>query len=669
MRVIAALLCLAFVTAARPAAAGDAHVSYTITNGGVDTKGTEATGQFHIHPAGHHDGDTISWSGSSDPVDVPEGSYDVEITFSDGAAQKTVWLDNQKLTGTVSKTIEIGIPMAVVSYTVTNGGVDTKGTQATGQFHLRPAGHHDGSVISWAGSGDSVRVPAGNYDVQITFSDGAAEKTIWLDNQSIAGTVSKSIEAGVEMAQVTFTVTNDGVDTKGTAAEGQFHLRPAGRHDGEVIAWGGSGDSVRVPAGDYDVQITFNDGASHREVWFDKQTLRGNVARTVEAGVPTAEVTYTITNDGVDTKGTAAEGQFHLRRAGRHDGEVIAWGGSGDSVRVPAGDYDVQITFNDGASHREIWLDKQTMTGKVARTVEAGVATADVTYTITNNGEDTKGTGATGQFHLRPAGHHDGPVISWAGSSDHVRVPAGDYDVQITYSQGLVQKEVWKDKETLSGKVARTVELGLVFTKPTVTVTRDGTDLAGKAEVAYYPPGKDNSLGAVRASEEALLEQGHYDIRARYEDAEGWLRDQALTGSPHLSIAIAIPKVQTLSTSGPPPKACTIEVYGVNFDFDKSTLRPDSEPVLKQVLALFTTIPGFAAEVGGHTDNVGTSAYNLRLSDARAAAVKTWLVKHGLAANRVTSRGYGDTQPLVPNTTDENRFKNRRVELKRTNCQ
>lgn len=581
MRVIAALLCLAFVTAARPAAAGDAHVSYTITNGGVDTKGTEATGQFHIHPAGHHDGGTVSWSGSSDPVDVPEGSYDVEITFTDGAAQKTVWLDNQNLTGTVSKTVEIGIPMAVASYIITNGGEDTKGTRATGQFHLHPAGRHDGPVISWAGSGDSVRVPAGNYDVEITFSDGAAEKTIWLDNQPITGTVSKSIEAGVEVATVTFTVTNDGVDTKGTNATGQYHIHPAGHHDGATISWAGSGDTVRVPAGHYDIEIT----------------------------------------------------------------------------------------FSDGASQRTVWLDNQALTGTVTQTVEAGVATADVTYTITNNGEDTKGTQATGQFHLHPAGHHDGPTISWAGSSDHVRVPAGDYDVQITYSQGMVQKELWKDKETLSGKVARTVELGLVFTKPTVTVTRDGADLAGKAEVAYYPPGKDNSFGAVRASEEALLEQGHYDIRARYEDAEGWLRDQALTGSPHLSIAIAIPKVQTLSTSGPPPKACTIEVYGVNFDFDKSTLRPESEPVLKQVLALFTTIPGFAAEVGGHTDNVGTSAYNLRLSDARAAAVKTWLVKHGLAANRVTSRGYGDTQPLVPNTTDENRFKNRRVELKRTNCQ
>lgn len=126
--------------------------------------------------------------------------------------------------------------------------------------------------------------------------------------------------------------------------------------------------------------------------------------------------------------------------------------------------------------------------------------------------------------------------------------------------------------------------------------------------------------------------------------------------------------LQTLLVGGPPPGACVLEVYGVNFDFDNATLRPESEPVLQQVLALFQADAGFAAEVGGHTDNIGSAAYNLRLSDTRAGVVKGWLVSHGVAAKRVSSRGYGDTKPLVPNTTDVGRFKNGRVELKRTGC-
>lgn len=127
-------------------------------------------------------------------------------------------------------------------------------------------------------------------------------------------------------------------------------------------------------------------------------------------------------------------------------------------------------------------------------------------------------------------------------------------------------------------------------------------------------------------------------------------------------------RLTTIQVGGPPPKDCTLVVYGIQFDFDKAVLRSDSEPVLSQLLSLFTSDPSYAGEIGGHTDDVGKAAYNLTLSGARAEAVKTWLVAHGVAAARLTTHGYGDTVPLVPNTTDANRAKNRRVELKRNDC-
>jgi outer membrane protein OmpA-like peptidoglycan-associated protein len=74
-------------------------------------------------------------------------------------------------------------------------------------------------------------------------------------------------------------------------------------------------------------------------------------------------------------------------------------------------------------------------------------------------------------------------------------------------------------------------------------------------------------------------------------------------------------------------------------------------------------------EVQGHTDNVGGDQYNLTLSQARADAVTTWLGGHGIAATRLSAKGYGRNQPIADNDSDEGRAKNRRVVLAKTGCQ
>jgi OmpA-OmpF porin, OOP family len=105
-----------------------------------------------------------------------------------------------------------------------------------------------------------------------------------------------------------------------------------------------------------------------------------------------------------------------------------------------------------------------------------------------------------------------------------------------------------------------------------------------------------------------------------------------------------------------------VQLYGVNFDLDKSTLRSDAQPVLDRMAALLKAHPDWKIEVAGHTDSTGDDTHNMNLSQARAEAVIQYLKAAGVT-DAMTARGYGSTRPLVPNTSDTLRAENRRVEI------
>ncbi|MCA1795409.1 MAG: OmpA family protein [Desulfobacteraceae bacterium] len=124
----------------------------------------------------------------------------------------------------------------------------------------------------------------------------------------------------------------------------------------------------------------------------------------------------------------------------------------------------------------------------------------------------------------------------------------------------------------------------------------------------------------------------------------------------------------------PPPAPAPAALEGTNtegiwvvdeayFDFDESEIKPGAFDYLDQIADILKKHPQVTVKVQGHTDNIGTKAYNEALAIRRAKAVKTYLTEKGINEDRLTVEGFGFSKPAAPNTTDRGRSLNRRVEL------
>lgn len=124
-------------------------------------------------------------------------------------------------------------------------------------------------------------------------------------------------------------------------------------------------------------------------------------------------------------------------------------------------------------------------------------------------------------------------------------------------------------------------------------------------------------------------------------------------------------KIDTPATE--PPRTI-IALNNIFFDFNKATLRTESVTELNNLVKLLKDNPKLRIEVAGHTDSLGTAEINNRLSQQRADAVRQYLVDKGIAAARLRAKGYGSTQPIATNDTEEGRQQNRRTEFEILNA-
>jgi OOP family OmpA-OmpF porin len=225
----------------------------------------------------------------------------------------------------------------------------------------------------------------------------------------------------------------------------------------------------------------------------------------------------------------------------------------------------------------------------------------------------------------------------------------------------------------------------------------DATDFGAQAGIGMFIKAWESSDGSRSFSLRP-------ELKARWDDAgaEGHLRDylgllgfQFSFGAPPPPKPVAAPPPAPEPPPPPPPPpppgdqdkdgvldnvdkcpdtppgvavdayGCTrkgsITLEGVTFEYNSAKLKPESRSALDAVATDLKKYPRLKIELQGHTDSAGPDAYNLKLSQQRADSVRNYLVDQGVPESRLTSKGYGESQPIADNKTDDGRALNRRV--------
>lgn len=228
--------------------------------------------------------------------------------------------------------------------------------------------------------------------------------------------------------------------------------------------------------------------------------------------------------------------------------------------------------------------------------------------------EGISGTYATsyGDFHVRQQGS------ALVGCYEY------DSGVMDGAIEGRVMKITWFEKEDRSER--------------------------GPAVMVFTPDGKAFRGFWWRSGNEAKLPDGEWN---------GTKKSAAVGGCPHWSGSVSGELTKTLSATG------RARIYGILFDLDSATIRPESKPVLDEVVASLKAEPTWQLTIEGHTDSTGAAEHNRVLSQQRAESVKAYLGAAGIDPARLQTAGFGATQPVADNSTELGRSQNRRVELVR----
>ena len=246
-----------------------------------------------------------------------------------------------------------------------------------------------------------------------------------------------------------------------------------------------------------------------------------------------------------------------------------------------------------------------------------------------------------------------------------VSLPIGHkYDI-------LIQKSNYKDKHLLldtdrdvlltHSEMDIELQHGVTDTRIVLLNATTGERVNGTVEVRNLEQNESQKAAYNKADNcyNILLRQGEqYHLQTK---VVGFLFGDTL-----LAVPSDIAKQDVLLRLTPMEANMTIRLSNIQFETNSYYLSEDSSEELDEIVAMLKKNPTIKVEIAAHTDDIGGDNYNMLLSNRRGESVAKYLIKRGVNKSRITSVGYGKTKPIVPNDSEENRAKNRRVELKIT---
>lgn len=251
-----------------------------------------------------------------------------------------------------------------------------------------------------------------------------------------------------------------------------------------------------------------------------------------------------------------------------------------------------------------------------------------------------------------------GPKFNTPGWDAYFTLPAsGDYAYYVSNNNSYGNEDVFRIKlpEILKPKI-------VVLVSGRVLNAKDNSPVA--ANIIYELLGKNENAGKATANPQT----GEYRIALPAGKMYGFLAeaDGYLSVSENLDLKniTYYQEVYRDLFLVPVKKGATITIQNIFFATNEHELLSESFPELDRLAKFMLNNTEYNLEVSGHTDDVGSNALNLRLSKSRAKSVADYLIMQGVGKKRISIKGYGKSRPIVPNNSDENRAKNRRVEFK-----